>query len=145
MHSSSPYRIHTFIHTNIQLKSCFFTFCFVIIACHIQASKKGLGYSNQMFITQNWYESGWWAKSDCSEQVMVHLINNTLAVALEPPNEEDSRIKLEVHWCNICVLQHVIWISSLLPYMHLLLLWHTVSFAIFTLYIWCCVCSSSCH
>ena len=49
----------------------------------VQASKKGMGYPKEMFITQHWYEHGWWAGSDCPDQDMVTVINYTFAISLQ--------------------------------------------------------------
>lgn len=55
-----------------------------------------MGYPNQMFITQRWYEHAWWVGSDCSDQDMISVINNTLAVSVEPLDGEDALVISEV-------------------------------------------------
>ena len=89
----------------------------------VQASKKGMGYPKEMFITQQWYEYGWWAGSDCPDQDMVRVINYTFAISLQSLNGEDTASVQRVNLSMQCA--HAPTFSTLA------VLWNSYMLAVF--------------
>ena len=57
-----------------------------LIFTFFQAYKQGLGYPNEMFIIPYWFGLEWIRENTtCSENQLLTVLDNTLAVNLEPP------------------------------------------------------------